>query len=134
TGSSTRDGTESSTVSSTVSSTEVADPPPLWRPAAAGRKFELPTKLPGVGTSAHPLALIALRVAAGTYVRSFARDLGVALGVPAHLAGLVRTASGRLDLGEAVPLDELATAPAVEPRSALELTGRSVDGTTATAI
>jgi len=105
-----------------------------WQPAAAGRTFELPTRLPGVGTSAHPLALLALRVAAGTYVRSFARDLGAALGVPAHLAGLVRTSSGRLDLGEAVPLDELAAATAVDPRHALELPGRSVDDPTATAI
>lgn len=30
----------------------------------------------------------------GTYVRSLARDLGKALGVPAHLGGLVRTAIG----------------------------------------
>ena len=120
-----------------------------WRPAADGRTFALPPTLrspsPAIGPGhtagppaakpgAHPVALLALRVAAGTYVRSFARDLGVALGVPAHLAGLVRTASGRLDLRDAVPLDELATATAVEPRAALELAQRRVDGATATAI
>jgi tRNA pseudouridine55 synthase len=35
-----------------------------------------------------------LRVSKGYYVRSFARDLGARLGVPAHLTSLQRTASG----------------------------------------
>ncbi len=55
-----------------------------------------------------------LRVSKGTYIRSLAVALGERLGVPAHLAALRRTASGRLDLtGEAVvgPL----TAVALEP-------------------
>ncbi|HZJ10043.1 MAG TPA: tRNA pseudouridine(55) synthase TruB, partial [Trueperaceae bacterium] len=88
----------------------------LWRPDPAGESFELPPRLPGGGVT----ALIALRVAAGTYVRAFARDLGGALGVPAHLAGLVRTASGRVDLSRAVPLERLGEAPELPLRAALD--------------
>src|SRR5690606_17239434 len=35
-----------------------------------------------------------LRVSKGYYVRAFARDLGAALGVPAHLSSLRRLSSG----------------------------------------
>ncbi len=49
---------------------------------------------------------------AGTYIRSLAYDLGEALGVGAHLAGLRRTASGRFTLENAVPLDTLLSSPA----------------------
>ena len=38
----------------------------------------------------------------GYYVRSLARDLGEALGAPAHLSGLVRTRSGAFGLNDAV--------------------------------
>lgn len=102
----------------------------LWRPDQGGRSFELPPRLPGGGVT----ALIALRVAAGTYVRAFARDLGAALGVPAHLAGLVRTASGRVDLSRAVPLDLLPEAPELPLRAVLDLPELSVDEATAVAI
>ena len=43
----------------------------------------------------------------GYYVRSLARDLGAALGVPAHLAALRRTKVGAFDISEAVPLAEV---------------------------
>ena len=45
---------------------------------------------------------VSLTVSKGYYVRSFARDLGAALGVPAHLAALERTASGPYRLDSAV--------------------------------
>jgi tRNA pseudouridine55 synthase len=48
---------------------------------------------------------VELEVAKGYYVRAFARDLGAALGVPAHLTALRRLASGAFSLDEAVPLD-----------------------------
>jgi tRNA pseudouridine55 synthase len=44
---------------------------------------------------------------AGTYIRSLAHDLGEALGVGAHLTGLVRVASGNFTLDHAVSLDTL---------------------------
>lgn len=85
-----------------------------WRAAAAGRSFELPPTL-----LAAPTALFRLQVGAGTYVRAFARDLGAALGVPAHLAGLVRTAAGNIDLSDCAPLDGLSDADVVDPVTAL---------------
>jgi tRNA pseudouridine55 synthase len=44
---------------------------------------------------------------AGTYIRSLAHDVGEALGVGAHLRGLVRTASGSFSIARAVSLDDL---------------------------
>lgn len=54
---------------------------------------------------------VRLRVSKGYYVRSFARDLGDALGVPAHLAGLRREASGAFGLSLAVPCPPAPDAP-----------------------
>lgn len=48
-------------------------------------------------------ATLLLRVSKGFYVRSFARDLGATLGVPAHLTALRRLASGAFSLAEACP-------------------------------
>ncbi len=48
----------------------------------------------------------------GTYIRSLANDLGRHLGCGAHLAGLVRTRSGRFPLEEASTLEALAEAAA----------------------
>lgn len=57
-----------------------------------------------------------LRVACskGTYIRSLAADIGERLGCGAHLAGLRRTRIGRLDLTQAILLDQLAAATLVE--------------------
>jgi tRNA pseudouridine55 synthase len=49
-------------------------------------------------------ARVAVRCGKGTYVRTLAADLGEALGVPAHLAALRRTAAGPFALGQATPL------------------------------
>lgn len=46
----------------------------------------------------------------GTYVRSIAHDLGVALGCGGHLAALTRTASGRFVLEDSIGLDKLRQA------------------------
>lgn len=51
---------------------------------------------------------VAFTVSKGTYIRVLAVELGDALGLPAHLAVLVRTASGPLTLHDAVPLGRLA--------------------------
>ncbi|MGB0589544.1 MAG: tRNA pseudouridine(55) synthase TruB [Myxococcota bacterium] len=59
-------------------------------------------------------ATLELHVASGYYVRSLARDLGEALGVPAHLSALVRTSVGPWSLTDAVALEEL-TVEAVTP-------------------
>jgi tRNA pseudouridine55 synthase len=43
----------------------------------------------------------------GTYVRTLCHDIGEALGCGAHLALLRRTRSGKLDVADAKPLDEI---------------------------
>jgi tRNA pseudouridine55 synthase len=53
-------------------------------------------------------ARIRVRVSAGFYVRSMAHDLGVALGVGAHLRALRRTRSGTFALDEAVAWEQVA--------------------------
>jgi tRNA pseudouridine55 synthase len=59
---------------------------------------------------APPEAVIDVHCSSGTYVRSLANDLGVALGCGAHLVGLRRTKSGRFSLREAAPLRKLQEA------------------------
>lgn len=49
-------------------------------------------------------AVVDVTCSKGTYIRSLARDVGAALGVPAHLGGLLRTASGSYLLSDAVDL------------------------------
>ncbi len=101
------------------------DPEGRWAPApgpAGGYAPALPPEL-----LAAPTALLRLRVRAGTYARAFARDLGAALGVPAHLSGLLRTRSGALGLERATPADALADAAPVDPVEALGLPERTLD-------
>lgn len=100
-----------------------------WAPSPSGRGFDLPPTLATL-----PTALVRLEVAAGTYVRSFARDLGAALGVPAHLAGLVRTGAGGIDLADCAPLDELGERPGLHPLEALPYPRLDLDAATATAV
>jgi tRNA pseudouridine55 synthase len=54
-----------------------------------------------------------LRIACGegTYVRTLCHDIGVAMGVPAHMGALVREGSGPFVLYEALTLEEIAHAP-----------------------
>jgi tRNA pseudouridine55 synthase len=56
-------------------------------------------------TSAPPSLEVSMRVSKGYYVRSFARDLGAALGAPSALARLRRTRSGSFELSDAVSLE-----------------------------
>lgn len=89
-------------------------PDGIWRPSAHGRHLPLP---PALGP--FPTALLQLTVKAGTYVRAFARDLGAALNLPAHLSGLVRTRAGRLSLAQAIAPSALPEAPAIPAADAL---------------
>jgi tRNA pseudouridine55 synthase len=63
---------------------------------------------------ARAIARVLVRCGKGTYVRSLAADLGGALGVPAHLAALRRTASGPFTLARAIPLEEAERLPPAE--------------------
>ncbi len=53
-------------------------------------------------------------VSKGTYVRALARDIGQAVGVPAHLAELRRVRIGTLDVAQAYPLDLITSSTAHE--------------------
>jgi tRNA pseudouridine55 synthase len=81
-----------------------------WRPRLGGFPFKTAQPLRD-----YPSALFDLEVGAGTYARSFARDLGAFLGVPSHLGGLVRTQAGQFDLSQAVSLESL------EPHTGISL-------------
>ncbi|MDM7998840.1 MAG: tRNA pseudouridine(55) synthase TruB [Dehalococcoidia bacterium] len=54
-----------------------------------------------------PLVTVELDCSGGTYVRSLAHDIGVALGCGAHLRRLVRLRSGSFRIDAAVPLEAL---------------------------
>lgn len=57
-----------------------------------------------------PRVSIDVMCSKGTYIRSIAHDLGVALGTGGHLSGLRRLSSGRFKIEDAHPLDEILTA------------------------
>jgi len=50
----------------------------------------------------------------GTYIRSIAHDLGQKLGCGAHLTALRRSASGKFDVADALPLDTILKLTTVE--------------------
>ena len=54
-----------------------------------------------------PTLLIKIECSKGTYIRSFARDIGLALNSGAHLTNLVRTSSGEFRINRAVSIEEL---------------------------
>ena len=56
-------------------------------------------------------AQVRVTCSAGFYVRSLAHDLGITLGVGAHLAALRRERSGRFTLADSVGLDCLVSTP-----------------------
>lgn len=89
--------------------------PQDWTPAETGHTFTLP---PALGE--YPTLLVRASVGSGTYLRSLARDVGGALGVPAHLGGLVRTRVGRYDLRDAVTVEDLPGATGIPDLAALD--------------
>jgi tRNA pseudouridine55 synthase len=108
--------------------------------ARASREVQLdPVQVTVASLHLHGLAgdtaKLVLTVSAGFYVRAFAHDLGAALGVGAHLAGLRRTSSGEFNLSQAVPFAALmenrgAAAAALIPLGAVltHLPGCRVNG------
>ena len=56
-----------------------------------------------------PTARIRIECSKGTYIRSFARDLGLALQSGAHLTALRRTQSGSFHVENAITMDEFVT-------------------------
>lgn len=54
-----------------------------------------------------PVLSVLVRCGSGTYLRSLARDLGEAVGCPAHLAALVRLGVGPFDVRDALSREDL---------------------------
>ncbi len=59
----------------------------------------------------HPVATVVVDCGSGTYIRTLAADLGVALGGCAHLGTLRRTRVGSFTVDESRPLDDVVAAP-----------------------
>lgn len=83
-----------------------------YKLARKGKTVELktsPIAIYGLEVLSYEAPLLRLRVAcsSGTYVRSLAHDLGMALGVGACLSALRRTRSGHFSVNQAQPLDSL---------------------------
>ena len=54
-----------------------------------------------------PELVLRVKCSKGTYIRSIARDMGVALGSGGHLTGLVRTKSGGFTVEKALKMEDL---------------------------
>lgn len=93
-----------------------------WLASPNGYTFDFPVSLGDFQT-----AMLNVSVSSGTYIRSLARDLGASLGVPAHLAGLVRTRVGKFRLTDATSLEDLGSATPKPDLEALSLPQLTVD-------
>jgi tRNA pseudouridine55 synthase len=83
---------------------------PLYKLARKGIEVEREPRLIHVYNFrftdyAEPLGQFRVACTKGTYVRSLAHDLGQKLGCGAHLTTLRRSASGKFDVADALPLD-----------------------------
>jgi len=90
-----------------------------WQRARRGESFTLPARSVEITTlqfadtdlsgGSAPLESTTIEVdcGSGTYIRSLARDLGVAIGCGAYLSALVRTRLGGLGVESATPLEEV---------------------------
>ncbi|MDR1023994.1 MAG: tRNA pseudouridine(55) synthase TruB [Prevotellaceae bacterium] len=59
-----------------------------------------------------PYLSILIRCSKGTYIRTFAHDLGQVLGCGAYLCGLRRTAGGNISIKDSVNIEQLLRLPA----------------------
>ncbi len=60
------------------------------------------------------------RVSSGTYIRALARDIGKALGLPAHLKSLRRSHVGRFSLDQAVTVSDVSSDCILPPLQLLQ--------------
>jgi tRNA pseudouridine55 synthase len=96
---------------------------PLYKLARKGVEVEREPRLIHIynfrfTTYVEPVGTFKLACTKGTYVRSVAHDLGQKLGCGAHLATLRRSVSGKFDVSDALPLDQVLSfsAAALEKR------------------
>lgn len=103
----------------------------LYELARAGVTVDRPARpvtiatltLDSFATGASPSAEFTVRCGKGTYIRTLCVDIGRALGVPAHMYSLRRTAVGSVRVENCVPLNditpELVSSILVRPSRAL---------------
>lgn len=101
-----------------VSAVKIAGKP-LYKLARQGKEVPREPRLVHVYTFKfseyeEPFAYFRVSCTKGTYVRSLAHDLGQKLGCGAHLTRLRRLASGRFDIADAAPLEDVLKWDAVE--------------------
>ena len=85
---------------------------PLYKLARKGLEVEREARLIHIHNFRftdyqEPVGTFKLACTKGTYVRSVAHELGQKIGCGAHLATLRRTVSGKFDVADAKPLDQL---------------------------
>lgn len=80
----------------------------------------------GPGESGFPFATVLVECSSGTYIRSLAEDLGVALGGHAHLAELRRLSVGSFTLEEARSIDEIEADPGAALQAPVEMVSNLV--------
>jgi tRNA pseudouridine55 synthase len=85
---------------------------PLYKLARKGIEVEREARLVHIynfrfTSYAEPLGQFRVACTKGTYIRSIAHDLGQKLGCGAHLTTLRRSASGKFDVADALPLDTI---------------------------
>ncbi len=96
---------------------------PLYKLARKGIEVEREPRLIHVysfqfSEYREPVGQFRITCTKGTYVRSLAHELGRKLGCGAHLATLRRTGSGKFEVADATPLEDLLkmSAPEMEKR------------------
>jgi tRNA pseudouridine55 synthase len=85
---------------------------PLYKLARKGIEVERPARLIHIynyrfSQYQEPIGEFKVACTKGTYVRSLAHDLGQKLGCGAHLKTLRRSVSGKFDVKNALPLEEI---------------------------
>jgi tRNA pseudouridine55 synthase len=85
---------------------------PLYKLARKGVEVEREARLIHIynfrfTSYQEPIGVFRIACTKGTYVRSLAHELGQKLGCGAHLASLRRLASGKFDVEDAVPFEDL---------------------------
>ena len=92
---------------------------PLYKLARQGKVVEREPRLVHVyrhtiDRIASPEIDFSVVCSKGFYVRTYAHDIGQALGCGAHLKSLRRSKSGRFDVAHAITVDQIKTAPREE--------------------
>ncbi len=99
----------------------------LYKLARAGETVEVPARIVQIQSISilqwqpgeFPELTVDIGCGSGTYIRSIARDLGMAVGTVATLANLVRTKSCNLELAHSISLTDLEQASDFQPTAPL---------------